>query len=146
VLILVVSLALFLTAIRQFRLNREAVRQRASDPRTKRVRRIFHFVNILQWALVIVAANVLDATGNMSWFAPATILIVGLHFIPLAVIMQYRWHYVTGAALVFHSIIFPFAAGPGSFAGPLGAGLILWIGALVALAGPSGATPQVLAH
>jgi len=55
--------------------------------------------------------------------------------VPLAVIFQYRVHYITGLALIMLAVVYPFVAvgGPASAVGPLGAGLILWLSAIGAL-------------
>jgi hypothetical protein len=63
------------------------------------------------------------------------IAVVGLHFLPLAAVMRYRPHYVSGLTMLLLATVFPFVAhgGPRSGMGPLGAGLILWASAIFAL-------------
>jgi hypothetical protein len=58
-------------------------------------------------------------------------LIVGVHFFPLAKLFRYDAHYITGSALVALASSYPFfaAGGPTSAVGPIGAAVILWVSA-----------------
>jgi hypothetical protein len=131
-LVIAVGLGLAVAAARQFAANRSALAGRASTPHSRRVARIFHWVNGGQWVLIIVLVNVLNITGLAAWVVPMIIAVVGLHFLPLAAVMRYRPHYASGLALLLLAVVFPFVAngGPRSGLGPLGAGLILWASAL----------------
>jgi hypothetical protein len=98
-------------------------------------RRVFRRVNITQW-VTIVAANVgLNAVGRGEWIAPAVILIVGVHFIPLARLFHARRHYVTGAALIAVAFMYPWLAqrDPSFATGECATGSILWISAIFGL-------------
>lgn len=134
-LVLAAGLGLAIAAVRQFSANRSALADRARTPRARRAARIFHWVNGGQWVLIIVLANLLNKLGLNGWIVPMIIAVVGLHFLPLAAVMGYRPHYVSGLALLLLAVLFPFVAngGPRSGIGPLGAGLILWASAIFAL-------------
>jgi hypothetical protein len=92
-------------------------------------------------------AFTLAEVGLQTWILPMVILVIGLHFFPLARLFGYRLHYGTGAALVLLAATYPFVAadGPASASGPLAAGIILWLSAAVAISplasrrGPAGA-------
>lgn len=134
-LVLAAGLGLGVAALRQFAANRSALAERAQTPQARRVARIFNWVNGGQWALIAILANVLSNVGLNAWVVPMIIAVVGLHFLPLAAVMHYRPHYVSGVAMLLLAIVFPFVAhgGPRSGVGPLGAGLILWASAIFAL-------------
>ena len=128
-----------LMALRQLRIHRPALAAQAETPERKRIERSFNRVNTAQWVSLVVVCGALATTGHGPWIPPAIMLVVGLHFFPLAVLFNYRWHHVTGAALVLLAITYPLLAprGPESPIGLAGAGLILWasaIGALTAVA------------
>ena len=138
-LVLAAGLGLAIAAVRQFAANRSALAGRVSTPQARRAARIFHWVNGGQWVLIVVLANVLNNTGLDAWMVPMIIAVVGLHFLPLAAVMRYRPHYVSGLALLLLAVVFPFIAngGPRSGVGPVGVGLILWASAVFALTGGS---------
>jgi hypothetical protein len=126
--------AIFFIALRQFRKHRAALYAQA-NPEHKRTRRIFKALNIAQWVSIAIIAVVLSNTGNSKWIPAAIIFVVGLHFLPLAAVFRYRWHYITGSALILLALMYPFlsSAGPASPSGLFGAGVILWVSALWAL-------------
>ena len=138
-LVLATGLGLAIAAARQFSANRSALAARASTPQSSRAARIFRWVNVGQWLLIAVLANLLNHTGLSAWIVPMIIAVVGLHFLPLAAVLRYRPHYVSGLALLLLAALFPFVAngGPRSGVGPLGAGLILWASAAFALTAPA---------
>lgn len=135
----IISLALFLMAWRQFQQNKAAHAAEADSPESRRASRIFNIVNAVQWISVFVVATLLSNFGYREWIIPAIILIVGLHFIPLAVGFNVPRHYLTGAALILLAVVYPFiaATGPASPVGCLGAGIILWLSAGAALWRPA---------
>ena len=63
---------------------------------------------------------------------PTVILIVGVHFIPLARAFHARRHYATGAALIVVAFGYPWITNSGSSypSGAFATGSILWISAL----------------
>lgn len=129
------AIGIFLLARRQLRINGPALAAAKDTPATKRSQRIFNLVNGAQWIAVTVAALVLANTGHPEWIRVAIIFIVGVHFLPLAAVFHYRWHYVTGGALIALALAYPLLtpAGPMNPAGLLGTGLILGASALVAV-------------
>jgi hypothetical protein len=101
-------------------------------------RRAFRRVNLIQWLAIGVANIVLNAAGYVELIVPAVILIVGLHFIPLARAFRsrqhdwHRQHYVTGGALIAVALAYPWMAGggPNYPKGEFATGSILWISAI----------------
>lgn len=141
------GLALFITAFRQYRRNREAHAAVVETPESKKGKRIFNIVNIGQGVAIFLAVNVVNNIGHPEWFVPAFIFIVGAHFIPLAKVFHSRRHTVTGVAMMVWALAYPqFAqAGAADPVGCLGAGLILWASALSALLLHSSAQPDAVA-
>jgi hypothetical protein len=133
------TIMLFFASLRKFRLNRGAHAAEADSPESKRAGRIFNAVNAIQWTLVFVVSVVLLMFKHPEWIIPSIILIVGIHFFPLAVAFKVPRHYATGAALTLLAIFYPLmsAAGPTSPVGCLGAGIILWASAVAALVRPA---------
>ncbi len=130
-----VTAALLAAAYQAYKANSLALKAIAQTPESLRKSRMFSLVNARQWGVIFVVAVVLSRIGYARWILPAVVLIVGLHFLPLARLFAYRPHYLTGAALVLLACVYPFAAleGPESAVGALGAGLILWLSAVWAI-------------
>ena len=135
VLCILGTAAIFRLALRQYRRHRDALAAEAGSPAKRRADRLFHLVNGGQWLLILIVGNVLANVGRSAWVLPAAILIIGLHFLPLAAIFANPAHHVTGSVLVALALAYPFLAtgGPRDPIGCLGAGLILWGSALWAL-------------
>jgi hypothetical protein len=134
---------IFARAYRRYAPYREAMAAEAATPERRRVDRLFHWINGGQWVLILVVGNVLANLGRGAWVLPAAILIVGLHFLPLALTMENRAHWATGGALATLALTYPFLApgGPADPIGCLGAGLILWASALWAVRGQPSVLP-----
>jgi hypothetical protein len=96
------------------------------------MRRQFRAINTLQWIAVVAAVIVLHRFKLDVWITPAIILIVGLHFLPLARVFRYRPHLLTAAVLIATALLYPFASsgGPASPVGSVIAGITLWLAAL----------------
>ena len=126
------SAAILLIAVKQFRDNRDAYAQEAESPASKRAGRIFNVVNAIQWVLIFLVATILWIAGRWEWIIPSVILIVGVHFFPLAVAFRVRRHYLTGGALILLAVLYPFLSQSGPLApvGCLGTGIILWSSAI----------------
>jgi hypothetical protein len=124
--------AILLLALARYRRYAPAAAALAETPAQQRRQRWFHIINAGQWVVILIVGNVLANLGFNSWIIPAVILIVGLHFLPLARLFDYAVHYVTGAGFILLALIYPFVApgGPTDPVGCLGAGLILWLSAL----------------
>ncbi len=135
VLAVLCSLTILILAYRKYTQNRAALAAEASSPASKRRSRWFNIINAGQWILLILIGNILVNIGLSAWVIPAAILIVGLHFLPLAGLFSYPAHYITGAALILIAATYPFltAQGPLSPVGCYGAGLVLWLSALYGL-------------
>jgi hypothetical protein len=100
----------------------------ARDPAAvKRLRRGFMLINAVQWIAVGLAVMLMNVFAHVEWIAPAVILIVGLHFVPLARLFGYRGYYVTAGALVLVALLDMLAGAEGHVALTLFAtGAILW--------------------
>ena len=103
----------------------------------KAQQRTFRLVNLTQWIVIVAAASTLNATGHARWIVPSTILIVGLHFMPLARLFRSPRHYVIGAGLTVVALAYPWMAGSGPDypIGEFATGGILWVGALYGFMG-----------
>jgi len=130
-----ITVLLLMLAWRQFRRHRAAHAAAEQSPQAKRVGRLFNVVNAGQWIAIFIVGNVLKNMGLQAWFIPAVILIVGLHFFPLAWLFKARRHLAIGMALCVWAVGYPLTLrhGPLDPAGCLGAGLILWVAALSAV-------------
>jgi len=94
----------------------------------KKVNGQFGLINFVQWGAIFAAFYALPRLELGDWILPAIILIVGIHFFPLARLFNAPRDYVTGAAMVAWAILYPalFSAGKGGPIGAVGAGAILW--------------------
>lgn len=103
-------------------------RSHAKRTAQKKINRQIGLVNFLQWSLIFAVVFGLPRLGLARWIVPAIILIVGLHFFPLAKLFKAPMHYVVGAIVVAWAIIYPilFSAGNGDSIGAIGMGAILW--------------------
>ena len=126
------TLAILVWARARYRRYDSAAAGVAETPQQQRRGRWFHIINVGQWVLILVVGNVLANLGLGAWVIPAVILIVGIHFLPLAPLFSNPVLYATGAAFILLAAIYPFVAagGPVDPVGCLGAGLILWLSAL----------------
>lgn len=133
--IAVLAVLLFAFAWRRYRVYAPALAEEQETPQRRRAKRVFNIVNTAQWVVIVVLGNVLANLGHGAWVIPMAIVVVGLHFFPLAHVFGNRAHYVTGAVMVGFALLYPFiaAGGPASPLGLLGAGLILWCSAAWAL-------------
>lgn len=129
------ALAIFLVARARYRRFDARAAAATETPAQRGRQRWFHIINATQWVLILVVGNVLANLGLGAWVIAAVILIIGLHFLPLAPLFGNRALYLTGAAFVLLALIYPWAApgGPSDPVGCLGAGLILWVSALSSL-------------
>jgi len=137
--IAVLTAALLGLAYWRYRVHAPALAAQPETPEQRRASRIFQIVNAAQWVLILVVGNVLANLGLGAWVIPAVIIIVGLHFLPLARVFANPPHYVTGLALVAIGAGYPLLtpAGPASPIGCLLTGVVLWLSAARALAAKS---------
>jgi hypothetical protein len=126
------ALAIFLLARARYRRYEAAAAGLTESPEQQRRQRWFHIINVGQWVVILIVGNVLANMGLGSWVIAAVILIVGLHFLPLAALFSNPVLYATGTAFILLAVIYPLMAvgGPADPLGCLGAGLILWLSAL----------------
>ncbi|MCX4160999.1 MULTISPECIES: hypothetical protein [Paraburkholderia] len=131
-LIALAGSTIFLWAWCEFRQGKTEAEVRVESSRYRASQRAFRWVNATQWLAVLVANIALNATGHAEWVMPTVILIVGVHFIPLARVFHARRHYATGAALIVVALGYPWIANSGSSypTGAFATGSILWISAL----------------
>lgn len=129
--VVLVTLALVWAAWRQYARHRAVLAALDATPEGQQRSKRFNLVNGGQWVAIIVVANVLTRLGQGRWVMPVIVAIVGLHFLPLAVVFDYRPHYVTGVMLVAWALFFSLTPvlGPASSLGALGTGVLLWASA-----------------
>ena len=135
VVVIGVAFLLFVSALRVFRAQRDAMVTQRQSPQSQRMRRQFRAINALQWIVAAVVVVVLHGLRLDVWVVPALMLVVGLHFLPLARVFQYSPHGLTGAVLIATALLYPLVS-PGGPASPIGsaiAGVTLWLGGLWAL-------------
>ena len=135
-LILLVALVIITMAYHRYRQHLPLSTQLAETPERKKMMRQFNLINAAQWVAILISVNVLNNIGLSAWTIPAVILIVGLHFLPLARIFKNPPHYLTGSAMIVLAVSYPFLL-PGGGNNPLGClltGLILWASAIWAIA------------
>lgn len=130
----IVGSLIFLAALQVIRSNKLPIGDAALQAKKARHGKGFMIVNIIQYATIFLMVQVLNAKGHGDWVIPGVMLVIGLHFFPLARLFSYTAHHVTGAALVALALIYPFAgSGPLDPVGCFGAGLILWGAAVFGL-------------
>ena len=135
VVVVLLAAAVFAAALRVYRRNSAAFKAIAQLPETRHRSRRFHLINTAQWIVILVVSFALGRAGLAAWILPSIILVVGLHFLPLAALFGYRPHFVTGGLLILLALTYPFVAddGPASAFGALATGVILWCSAIVAI-------------
>lgn len=133
--IVVVTLALLGMTWRRYRGNAAALAQVRDTPQRRRARRVFNIVNAVQWTIIVILGNLLASNGLGAWVVPMAIVMIGLHFLPLAHVFRNPAHYLTGLVMAVFGAVYPFVApgGPADPVGMLGAGAILWLSAAWAL-------------
>jgi len=130
--ILILALGIYALAMRRFLRHRVALRSWGALPAARRMRRQLMIVNIAQGIAMFAAVNVLANLGLQAWILPALILVVGVHFLPLARMLHAPAYNLTAGALIAIVLIYPTltAAGPQNPLGAAAAGLVLWATAL----------------
>jgi hypothetical protein len=129
------AFAILVSGWRQYRQHRSAHAAEAGSPAQKRASRIFNIVNVTQWVAILVVGNILANIGLKDWVLASAMLIIGIHFFPLARAFGNPQLNYTGVAMILLAIGYPFVA-PGGAANPVGclaAGIIIWASAIFAL-------------
>jgi hypothetical protein len=134
-------------ASKQFRIHRKAYGEYTKTPTGRRQNILMGVVNALQWVLIFAAVAILRKLEYSLYIVPSVILIVAVHFIPLAAILKYKPYLLTATALGALAVGYPLAAesGPASPIGLFGSGMILWatgIGLITSIAKHSSESPQ----
>lgn len=103
----------------------------AEARRERREWQVFGLVNALQWGGIFFSGWLLPRLGLDVYFTPVIVLLVGLHFFPLARLFHYVGHYLTGGAMLLWVagclLLLPPTQWQAHVA--LGAGIILWASA-----------------
>jgi len=105
----------------------------------KKIRLQFGIVNAIQWTAVGILVAILSGRGRQDLIVPAIVVVVALHFIPLAVIFHAPTHYLTCILLLGWVVAcygLRFASAHVRSAGiAIGTGAILWIAGAIGLLG-----------
>jgi len=136
VLALVVA-AIAVTAIRTLRAHPATSEPLPADlaRQQRRASRIFWWTCAAEVAGILVGVNLVANLGHPEWQPVAVMLVVGLHFLPLAAAFRTRAHLVTGVALMGWALAYPALLAGGALT-PLGfivAGAILFASSAWAL-------------
>jgi hypothetical protein len=91
--------------------------------------RTFNRINIAQWIAAGLSGLVLNLIGHPEWIMASIILIVGLHFIPLAYLFRRNSHFILGGLVVMIALVLPrfVEDGPQSVTLPLATGCVLLV-------------------
>lgn len=97
--------------------------------------RVFRRINGAQYIAIVAVVTVLNVLGKPEWIGDGIILIVGLHFFPLARLFRSPGHGIVGAALIaiVAAVVLFSRATPDIPAAPIATGLVLWAGAAYGL-------------
>ena len=132
-----VAIALALSAWKLMRANPAASRPLPAEfaARERRANRIFAWAMAAEGVGIPLAINLALNLGHPQWQTAAIMVVVGLHFLPLASAFGYRPHLVTGVAMTTWALAYPwlFAAGASSPVGPVVCGAMLFASAAWAL-------------
>ncbi|MBI1772523.1 MAG: hypothetical protein HYR68_09315 [Burkholderiales bacterium] len=137
VYLVIAVLALALAGLAVQRHQQYKAHAEEDSPAAQRAGRLFHFINAAQWIIILVVGNVLTNMGLADWVIPFAMLVVGLHFLPLAKLFNTPGHFWFGLVMSLFAITYPFVFSQGAADpyGCLGAGLMLWGYALLKLMG-----------
>lgn len=139
VAIAVLGCAMLAGAFLRYRRFAPALTTEPQTPQKKLANRVFHIVNAAQWVVILILGNVHANIGLSHWVVPMGIIIIGLHFVPLAYVFRKPPHYFLAVAMVSFALTYPWLArgGPDDPVGFLGTGLVLWLSALWAIRLPA---------
>jgi hypothetical protein len=96
--------------------------------------RVIMWSSIAEGAGILVVVNLVALAGHREWTLPAMALVVGVHFVPMALAIPFRPFLVPSAALVILAMagfVVPSPLG-GAVAG-FGAAAILWVASFGAI-------------
>lgn len=99
-----------------------------------RAERVILWSSAVEGIALFVAANLVINLGHREWLLPAIALIVGLHFVPMALAIPFRPFLVLAGALVAIAVVgFMWTSPVAPEVAGFGAAVALWIAALMAL-------------
>ena len=131
VVVLVLAALVFRTALR-WHAHPDPARVRPRPDRPGDPTRTFLLVNVGQAVLILVAVFGLARLGVPEFIAPAVVVVVGLHFLPLARALAVPLYLWTGLALLVVGALGAVLAGTGAAVAVvravvgLSAALVLW--------------------
>ncbi len=93
----------------------------------------FGIIFALEIVIIMIAAPLLANAGYANWIPLVVILVVGLHFLPLAHVFQISTYTMTGIAMVVVALLSLFIASQDTrlFLSSLSVTLILWLTAII---------------
>jgi len=102
-----IGIALFIGGISLIRASRELTNQVSKTDlrRGKRTRFWFNIIFAAEGLAIAITIAVSNATGHSELIPVVIAIIVGVHFLPLALLFQVRLYYFTGALLCLLAII-----------------------------------------
>jgi hypothetical protein len=134
VVVLLAAVLVVTPAAINFVRARRITAQSENSIASKHKGRLVLLINGIQWILILLAAWQLNRTGQTLWIVPVISVIVALHFIPLAWVLEFPPYYTLAAAtlilvvVVYHFLgLNPYTA-DGIIA--LGTGFFLWLSSI----------------
>jgi len=104
---ILIGVALLIGSISLLRASRQlpakAARSQSQERKVKT--RWFRIIFLTEGLLILIAAIVCNAVNRFDLFLPVMVVIVGVHFFPLAAVFQENIHYLTGALLCLLVVI-----------------------------------------
>jgi hypothetical protein len=99
-------------------------------------RALFKMIQAAQGAGIVFFSILLTIFGRGQWTVPCIGLVISAHLLLLAKVCEARIYLVAGGSLLLWNVAYPFLLlrGPMSALGPLGAGAILWLMAVLGMA------------
>ncbi|MBW4050483.1 MAG: hypothetical protein HIU85_03325 [Proteobacteria bacterium] len=128
-----ITLLLLWRASIVLRRNAAAARSQMDPGYRRKIGRVFGIVNAVQWTLVFVAATLLPRFGLDWLIVPVIVIIVGLHFFPLARLFDRHLYYGTGIALLGWAVVIALVSRTTlvPMITAVGTGTLLWVTAAI---------------
>jgi hypothetical protein len=128
-LTLIAIVAGFLTgsSLYTFRHTHQLAKHSSNDAWRRRSNRAMGMINAAQWTAISLSVVLLTHYHQQALVLPAIILIVGIHFLPLALLFRSSPNGMTGVSLIAWAVLYPLLL-PASLADSVGAmvtGLVL---------------------
>jgi hypothetical protein len=103
-----------------FQHTRKLANHASNDLWRKKSNRVMGIVNVAQWCAIFLCVNMLNHYHRQALVVPAIILIVGIHFLPLARLFHSLPNGMTGIFMIAWAILYPLLL-PASLADSVGA-------------------------